>query len=791
MTNQKRKRIEDRVKFRLNRTQSLLLLQLGVGALGLPGCFTLQPAKPALDMRTAPDRVAVLKQKDNLALDFGVRTLNSSTSLTLTIENSGLTAASDLEPDPDQELEAPFSLKGGFFPGVGGTCSSTLAPGASCTIVLAYNPTTDGEATGTFHLNYVNGLAKVPLSFDLSGKTAANLSFQVDSQVTDIYDFSTRALNSTTTLTLTLHNSGITDATDIEQDNTTPIGTPFSLNGGTCGTTLAAGQSCTYLIDFTPTSTLSSTQTLNLNYYNGGEAASALFTLIGKTPAVLSFLDISNYSFGKKAKGTTATATLTLKNTGKSTATLISEDAFNALATPFSFVGGTFPGGGTCTTSLDPDATCTIKVSFELSPPFTVTNTTYSNTLTLQYNDGTSASSANQQTTLPLTGDGQTGWNTNNSSPLAARAFHTGIWTGSKAVFWGGLQAGNTPVSDGALYDPIKDTWSMMASTNTIATGYERSEHTAVWASNLSAPLMIIWGGLNSSNTPVSTGAMYNPATNAWLSTSNNSVPSGRYGHTAVWDSTRKKMILWGGADGTGDTANLLNTGALFDPTPTVANPRGTWTSISTINAPSPRYLHSAIWTGSKMIVWGGCTSKGSATRGCKAETNTGASYDPATDTWSSVSISGAPTARAQAAAVWNNNQMYIWGGADDTSVAGDASTVTALSDGAIYNPTSDSWTSIVTDANTPSARYTQLAFAAGTSLYLWGGLSTAGAGGILDSLNSAWTSMSTTSEPTASFGTAGVYTGSDDLRMIVFGGRDDSSGSSVYSKLLGTYSPE
>jgi hypothetical protein len=31
-----------------------------------------------------------------------------------------------------------------------------------------------------------------------------------------------------------------------------------------------------------------------------------------------------------------------------------------------------------------------------------------------------------------------------------------------------------------------------------------------------------------------------------------------------------------------------------------------TWTPTSTTNAPTARYQHTAVWTGSEMIVWGG-----------------------------------------------------------------------------------------------------------------------------------------------------------------------------------------
>ena len=51
-----------------------------------------------------------------------------------------------------------------------------------------------------------------------------------------------------------------------------------------------------------------------------------------------------------------------------------------------------------------------------------------------------------------------------------------------------------------------------------------------------------------------------------------------------------------------------------------------TWTATATAAAPSPRHLHTAVWTGSKMIVWGG--------GGSFPPQYTGGIYDPAADTW-------------------------------------------------------------------------------------------------------------------------------------------------------------
>ena len=71
--------------------------------------------------------------------------------------------------------------------------------------------------------------------------------------------------------------------------------------------------------------------------------------------------------------------------------------------------------------------------------------------------------------------------------------------------------------------------------------------------------------------------------------------PTARAAHTAVW--TGSEMIVWGGVNG----GNFLfNTGGRYNPS------TDSWRATSITNAPSARYLHTAVWTGSEMIVWGG-----------------------------------------------------------------------------------------------------------------------------------------------------------------------------------------
>ena len=70
--------------------------------------------------------------------------------------------------------------------------------------------------------------------------------------------------------------------------------------------------------------------------------------------------------------------------------------------------------------------------------------------------------------------------------------------------------------------------------------------------------------------------------------------PTPRYGHSAIW--TGVEAIVWGGNDGVTD----LDTGGHYDP---VAD---TWAPTATVGAPGPRRFHTVVWTGTEMIVWGG-----------------------------------------------------------------------------------------------------------------------------------------------------------------------------------------
>lgn len=112
-------------------------------------------------------------------------------------------------------------------------------------------------------------------------------------------------------------------------------------------------------------------------------------------------------------------------------------------------------------------------------------------------------------------------------------------------------------------------------------------------------------------------GSSTAPDTNSW-SVFDQGPLEARSGHTAVWTGT--EMLVWGGS-GAGDFSRLSN-GAAYNPTTKA------WTLLS--DPPPPlsdgRILHSAVWTGTTMVIWGG-ESSGTGTA-------TGGVFDPSTDTW-------------------------------------------------------------------------------------------------------------------------------------------------------------
>src|SRR5690606_16779633 len=104
----------------------------------------LNPQTVSRDLQGISADAALLSISDGPTYDFGPRALTSVAEHTFVVTNTGSIAASSLEASP---LSSPFSFKGGTYPGAGGNCGLTLAPSASCNLVVTFSPTSTGLKT--------------------------------------------------------------------------------------------------------------------------------------------------------------------------------------------------------------------------------------------------------------------------------------------------------------------------------------------------------------------------------------------------------------------------------------------------------------------------------------------------------------------------------------------------------------------------------------------------------------------------------------------------------------------
>ena len=325
-------------------------------------------------------------------------------------------------------------------------------------------------------------------------------------------------------------------------------------------------------------------------------------------------------------------------------------------------------------------------------------------------------------------------WRPTSTGPgcPVGRSNASAVWTGTEVVVWGDGGGGGF-TNTGGRYNPDTDTWRP-TSTGGNCPAYAYSQQ-AVWTGTE----MIVWGEFSQG-----TGGRYDPVADSWKTLpASPGAPEGQDGASLVW--TGQEMIVWGGLVSTGEA---VATGSRYDP---AAN---AWTPVAApTDRPSPRSLHTAIWTGAEMIVWGGESWASDAGYN-------GAKYDPATDAWRPMaSFSSGIEPWSNHTAVWTGAEMIVWGGGVLTQAGGR------------YNPATDAWQPTSVNPPCPSPRYGHSAVWTGTEMIVWGGCSgeaPLGDGGRYDPSKNRWKKVSLKNRPSARFNHAGLWTGQE---MLVWGG--------------------
>jgi hypothetical protein len=269
------------------------------------------------------------------------------------------------------------------------------------------------------------------------------------------------------------------------------------------------------------------------------------------------------------------------------------------------------------------------------------------------------------------------------------------------------------------------------------------------------------------------------------LSPSGTIAGSGRYGHTAVYDAVNNRMTVFGGEANSGflndvwvlSTANGLGNSA--------------WTQITaTGTAPSARLWHTAIYdtTNNRMVIFGGWNGSNDLNDVWVLSTANGLGISA----WTQLNPNpdptyGSPTARQNHSAVYDsaNNRMIIFGGNDndfnsdlnDVWVLSNANGVGGTADWTLLHPNPDPTNGFPTTRQGHSAVYDSTH----NRMIIFGGndnnitnnflsdvwvLSTAnGIGG-----TPQWTMLFPSVEPLGRDGHTAIYDNANNV-MTIFGG--------------------
>jgi len=275
-------------------------------------------------------------------LSFATQQLGAAgTSQWLTVSNSGGSPMANVGFQITGAQASSFSI---------GTsnCGATLTNGASCTVQVMFAPVSVGGNAAVLTVTTATlGVKAVSVALSGTGTSASGLNVS-PGQMT----FTEATLGQASAAqTATISNTSNVSASGL----TLTVTAPFSLTQTSCGTSLAAGASCSAAVVFTPTANgavtgsltasapaFSNPATVTLNGV-GGAAGS-----VGLQPALLSFP-----ATGVGARSSAQTVTVT-NSSGAVTLT----DVMVSVSAGFQLTANT------CAATLGPGSSCTVGVEF-------------------------------------------------------------------------------------------------------------------------------------------------------------------------------------------------------------------------------------------------------------------------------------------------------------------------------------------------------------------------------------------------------------------------------------------
>jgi serine protease len=280
---------------------------------------------------------------DPVSLNFGNQGVGTtSTNKSITLRNSGSISLTITEFAVVGTDSATFTQSN--------DCGTTLAAGASCTITVWFKPTSIGSKAASIRISSsaTGGAVSVALG-GVGVASAANVS-------PSALAFGSQAVGTTSSgRTFSLVNDGNAALTISSIAVSGADSAQFGVTNN-CGTTVAAGASCSVTVTFAPTSSGAKSAAIRVASNAPGNAAEVAISGTGAAGALL--LSATSVSFDSVNAGAVSAAkTLTVRNEGNLALTLgtISLSGTNA---------DQFSQSTDCGSTLAIAATCTVTLRF-------------------------------------------------------------------------------------------------------------------------------------------------------------------------------------------------------------------------------------------------------------------------------------------------------------------------------------------------------------------------------------------------------------------------------------------
>jgi len=344
-------------------------------------CLTPGAVKGTCDVRETPvslaSVVAPVATASPTSLAFDNQVVGTTSApRTITLTNTGQTnlVVSDVT------IPAEFVLANNL---IGTICAvnTTVTPGSSCSIGVAFAPTTASSFNGSVII--AHNAAGLSSSVQVSGTGIPSAPIATLSATS--LSFADTVVGATTlTQSVTFSNTGTADLV-ISGITTTGDTTQFVVTHD-CATNVAI-LSCTFTVRFSPTTVGTKTATVSIAHNDVASSPSS-FTVSGTGIDTPTTATIANTSFGGGGVRINTSVTKSVRVTNTGTAPLVIR---SASVTDPAFVATL----GTCAAAVAPGRTCNLSVTFRPTAA-----RAYTGTLTMQSN-------ASNNPSATLTGRGR------------------------------------------------------------------------------------------------------------------------------------------------------------------------------------------------------------------------------------------------------------------------------------------------------------------------------------------------------------------------------------------------